>query len=49
MKENEKLARTVFVNSGVPHFHTVGLKKKPIHDVDEARKEDFSPAACLRV
>lgn len=39
----------IIVNSGVPHFHTVGLTKKPVHDVDEVHKEDFSPAACLRV
>lgn len=39
---------TVSVNSNAPHFHTEGLRKKHVHDVDEVCKEDFSPAGCLR-
>lgn len=39
---------TVSVNSNAPHFHTEGLTKKHVHDVDEVCKEDFSPAGCLR-
>lgn len=46
---NEKiLACTIIVNGSLPHFHTVGLTKKRVHDVDEVCEEDFSPAACLR-
>lgn len=41
------MENTVSVNSNIPHFHTEGLTKKHVHDVDEVHKEDFSPAGCL--
>lgn len=47
-KKGENMEYSVSVNSNIPHFHTEGLTKKHVHDVDEVCKEDFSPAGCLR-
>lgn len=46
-QKRENMENTVSVNSNIPHFHTEGLTKKHVHDVDEVHKEDFSPAGCL--
>lgn len=47
-KKGSSMYNIITVNSSVPHFHTVGLMmKKPVRG--EVHKEDFSPAACLRV